>query len=216
MAARKVFIIGDADRMVSQEGADQAANAFLKLLEEPPADTTIILTTSEPGALLPTIRSRVVMVRVAPISEAEVGEFLADPNVANQLDLGDQSSAELVRIAGGAPGRLIGADAWRSALDEAKKLLDAAAALDRGPAMRLAMSQGSGGARGKFSDTLDALTVLLHERARLAATRGEARSAVGAAKAVDAVEETKELAGGNVNPALLTSSLLRRLAPLVR
>jgi DNA polymerase-3 subunit delta' len=59
MARRKVFIIGDAERMVSQEGSDQAANAFLKLLEEPPADTTVILTSSEPGALLPTVRSRV-------------------------------------------------------------------------------------------------------------------------------------------------------------
>ena len=60
IAKRKVIVVGDAERMVPQEGADQAANAFLKLLEEPPADTTIILTSSEPGSLLPTIRSRVV------------------------------------------------------------------------------------------------------------------------------------------------------------
>ena len=38
--------------------------------------------------------------------------------------------------------------------------------------MRVALSQGASGARGKFSDTLDALTVLLHERARSAAARG--------------------------------------------
>ena len=62
--ARKVIVIGNAERMVPQEGADAAANAFLKLLEEPPADVTIILTSSAPGALLPTIRSRVVAVRV--------------------------------------------------------------------------------------------------------------------------------------------------------
>jgi DNA polymerase-3 subunit delta' len=52
--------------MVPQEGADAAANAFLKLLEEPPADTTLILTSSEPGALLPTIRSRVVALACGP------------------------------------------------------------------------------------------------------------------------------------------------------
>ena len=86
MARRKVFVIGDAERMVAQEGSDQAANAFLKLLEEPPEDTTIILTSSEPGALLPTIRSRVVAVRVPPLSGAEVSAFLADPVVAKQLD----------------------------------------------------------------------------------------------------------------------------------
>ena len=68
MGQRKVFVIGDAERMVAQEGSDQAANAFLKLLEEPPSNTMIILTSSEPGALLPTIRSRVVAVRVAPLS----------------------------------------------------------------------------------------------------------------------------------------------------
>src|SRR6266516_4466624 len=45
LAARKAFVIGDAERMVSQEGSDQAANAFLKLLEEPPADTTVVLTS---------------------------------------------------------------------------------------------------------------------------------------------------------------------------
>jgi DNA polymerase-3 subunit delta' len=36
MGHRKVFIVGDAERMIAQEGSDQAANAFLKLLEEPP------------------------------------------------------------------------------------------------------------------------------------------------------------------------------------
>ena len=50
---RKVFMIGDAERMVPQEGSEQAANAFLKLLEVPPADTTIILTSSERMNLSP-------------------------------------------------------------------------------------------------------------------------------------------------------------------
>ena len=47
MARRKVFVIGDAERMVPQEGSEFAANAILKLLEEPPTDTHIILTSSE-------------------------------------------------------------------------------------------------------------------------------------------------------------------------
>ncbi len=216
MGRRKIFVVGDADRMVAQEGADYAANAFLKLLEEPPANTTLILTSSEPGALLPTIRSRVVMHRVAPLADAEVRQFLGDPTVANQLDLGAQSVDEVVRLAAGAPGRLIGAGAWQAALGAAKKILAAADTHERGPAMRLAFAQSAAGARGKFSDTLDALTVLLHERARAAASRGESAAAAGAAKAVDAVEQIKEMAGGNINPQLLTSSLLRRLAPLIR
>jgi len=82
--------------------------------------------------------------------------------------------------------------------------------------MRVAFGQSPGGARGKFSDMLDALTLLLRERAQVAAARGEARAAAGAASAVETVEQIKEMASGNVNPQLLTASLLRRLQPLVR
>src|SRR5918999_492639 len=74
LARRKAFVVGDAERMVPQEGSDQAANAFLKLLEEPPADTTLILTSSEPGALLPTIRSRVVAIRVPALPDRSIRE----------------------------------------------------------------------------------------------------------------------------------------------
>jgi len=217
MGRRKVFVVGDADRMVAQEGTEQAANAFLKLLEEPPADTTIILTSSEPGALLPTIRSRVVSVRVAPLSTDEVRAFLADPTVADQLDLGSAApTEELVALAGGAPGRLIGREAWEAALGQARRILDAASSSDRGARMRVALAQGGFGARGKFSDTLDALTLLLHERVRSATMRGNSTEASGAARAVAAVEETKELASGNVNPQLLTASLLHHLGTLAR
>lgn len=213
MGHRKIFIIGDADRMVAQEGTEQAANAFLKLLEEPPSNTTLILTSSEPGALLPTIRSRVVSVRVPPLSDDEVRAFLADPIVANQLDLGSEARTnELVGLAGGAPGRLIGREAWEAALAQARRILDAAAAPDGGTRMRVALAQGGSGARGKFSDTLDALTMLLHERSRSAVAHGREAEASHAARAVAAVEETKELASGNVNPQLLTASLLHQLA----
>jgi DNA polymerase-3 subunit delta' len=53
VADRKVAIIHEADRMNSA-----AANIFLKTLEEPPANTTLLLLTTHPYALLPTIRSR--------------------------------------------------------------------------------------------------------------------------------------------------------------
>ena len=217
MGRRKVFVIGDAERMVAQEGSDQAANAFLKLLEEPPSNTMIILTSSEPGALLPTIRSRVVAVRVAPLSLEDVRAFLADPTVASRLDLGESDATnELLELAGGAPGRLIARDAWTAALGQARKLLDAATSPDRGTRMRAALAQGSSGARGRFSDTLDALTVLVHERTRAAARKTDDDAALGAAKAMDAIEKAKELASGNVSPQLVTASLLREIAPLVR
>jgi DNA polymerase III subunit delta' len=216
MGRRKVFVIGDAERMVAQEGSDQAANAFLKLLEEPSAATTIILTSSEPGALLPTIRSRAVSVRVAPLTEPEVRAFLADNVVANQLDVSDETPAELVRLAAGAPGKLVAREGWEAAFTQARRLLEAARSLDRGTRMRAALGQGASGARGKFSDTLEALTVLLHDRSADAARRGDNGEAAGAARAIEAIEAAKERADGNVNPQLVTAALLRQIAPLVR
>jgi DNA polymerase-3 subunit delta' len=216
MGRRKVFVIGDAERMVSQEGADQAANAFLKLLEEPLADTTIVLTSSEPGALLPTIRSRVVALRVAPLAEPEVREFLADPRVADRLDLpAGPELDELVRLAGGAAGRLIDRESWLNAMRHANRIVDAATSADRGRQMRVALGAGATGARGKFSDSLEALTVVLHDRARAAAERGDISRARGAARAVEVVEEAKEMVSRNVSPQLLTASLLRQIAGLV-
>ena len=58
VAARKVAILHEVDRMHLT-----AANVFLKTLEEPPAHTTLLLLTTRPYALLPTIRSRVLHFR---------------------------------------------------------------------------------------------------------------------------------------------------------
>lgn len=57
LARRKVGIILDADRL-----QPQAANAFLKTLEEPPPGSFLILTTSNPAAVLPTIVSRCISI----------------------------------------------------------------------------------------------------------------------------------------------------------
>lgn len=58
VAPRKVAILHEVERMNVT-----AANVFLKTLEEPPANTTLLLLTTKPYALLPTIRSRVLHFR---------------------------------------------------------------------------------------------------------------------------------------------------------
>lgn len=216
IAKRKVYIIGDAERMVSQTGSDQAANAFLKLLEEPPQDTFIILTSSEAGALLPTIKSRVVSLRVSPLTNAEVREFLAHATVGAVLkkEHSGMSESELMSLASGAPGRLFGQDAWEAAASNARALLEAASSGDDARMFRAAFVQGTSKARGKFSDTLDVLTVLLHDKARDEAAVSP-RTARGAAVAIEAVERAKELAENNANPELVTASLLREISPLL-
>jgi DNA polymerase-3 subunit delta' len=216
LARRKVFVVGDADRMVPQEGAEQAANAFLKLLEEPSAHTTLILTSSEPGALLPTIRSRLVAIRVAPLPEASVRRFLAEPAVAAALaETGAPASQdERVRLAQGAPGALLSAGGLREALEQAGRLLAAAARRDSADWVRLSFVQGSSRARGSFAQMLDALTVLLNQRVRAAVRERDPRAA-DTARALEVVERAKTMATGNVNPQLVTAALMRQLGSLI-
>lgn len=69
-AARKVYILRQADSMNFN-----AQNAFLKLLEEPPQSATFLLAVVNPGALLPTVRSRCELLRenAAEAAESEEG-----------------------------------------------------------------------------------------------------------------------------------------------
>lgn len=218
MAKRKVFVIGDAERMVSQEGADQAANAFLKLLEEPSEKTTIILTSSEAGALLPTIRSRTVTVRVPLLTDAAVREFLGDPVASAALDKSGspKSVNERAQLAAGAPGTLFGGEARGKAMASARKLIDAATAEKASVRYAAALGVGAAGARGTFTDILDSLFIILGERMRAALHDGNQDRAVAASRAADAVGQAKIRASGNVNPQLITSNLLRELSAALR
>jgi DNA polymerase-3 subunit delta' len=67
----RVFLIDEADKL-----NEPSANALLKTLEEPPRTSHIILITSRPAMLLPTILSRCQMVRFSPLSVAEIEEYL--------------------------------------------------------------------------------------------------------------------------------------------
>jgi DNA polymerase III subunit delta' len=217
LAARKIYILGDAERMVLNEGAEDAAGAFLKLLEEPPPRATLILTSSEPGALVPTIRSRLVAVRVPALGAAEASAVLAEPAMRDAIASagGPASADEQLRVAAGAPGVLLGGAEWGEALVRARRILDAATGQDRREQMKTALMQGSSKARGAFSSALDALTTLLHERVRAATDRGNEAGAAAAARALDEVELAKERAAGNVNPQLVTIELVRQLGGLL-
>jgi DNA polymerase-3 subunit delta' len=213
MARRTVFVVGDAERLVPQEGADQAANAFLKLLEEPPPGVTLILTSSEPGALLPTIRSRVVAVRLPTLPRPDMEAFLADAVVARKLSR--TPTDDLLTRANGAPGALFAGDSMSAAFTNARVILEAAIAPRSadGTATRIktAARQGVSGARGAFSDTLDALTQLLHARTQQLVMAGREIEARRTASGLPIVEAAKAKAQNNVSPNLLTAALLRDL-----
>jgi len=71
MGRKKVYLIDEADRMNAE-----AANCFLKTLEEPPADSFLILITSRPFSLLPTIVSRCQRLRFQPLTSTQIEQYL--------------------------------------------------------------------------------------------------------------------------------------------
>lgn len=70
-AERKVAVIDDGDLFTTA-----AQNSLLKVLEEPPGETVIIVIASHPGSLLATIRSRCQVIRMQPLPIAEVARIL--------------------------------------------------------------------------------------------------------------------------------------------
>ncbi|MGH7713456.1 MAG: hypothetical protein ACREOG_19370 [Gemmatimonadaceae bacterium] len=218
IARRKVIIVGGAERMVSQLGSEQAANAFLKLLEEPPNDTWIILTSSAPGDLLPTIRSRVSPIRVRQLTAAEARALVTHEAFAKALaGAGVKGSTDtIVTRAAGAPGTILGTENDAANRARAAAIVDAATTSDPARRHLVAMQQGVWGARGGFSDVLDAITVQLHQSAREAVLAGDAGRAARFARAVEIVEDAKETTLTNVNPSLVTADLVDRLAQSLR
>lgn len=94
----RVYIFSEADFM------KEAANSLLKILEEPPDFATIFLLTDNPSALLPTIRSRCMHMRLAPLSSPEVEDYLAE--VRPEWKARERSL--VARLCGGALGRARG------------------------------------------------------------------------------------------------------------
>src|SRR5260370_10441101 len=99
--AARVFIVEDADSM-----NDQAANALLKTLEEPPPTSHLILTTSNPTALLPTIRSRCQSIRFAPLPAEAMEEFLIRKKKLPSADAGLLERTALGSLGRDLPGRV--------------------------------------------------------------------------------------------------------------
>ncbi len=219
---RRVFIIGEADRLVPQESSPEAANAMLKLLEEPPPGMVILLTTVDARRVLPTIRSRAVPIRLHRLSDDEVRGFLREHT---EPRWNEERIEERVALAGGSIGQALSqgdeaGKAYRSA-----ELLLAAVIEGRGAALERALGQTAYAARGEFAAMLDALADTLGEAAR--GTMGQPvrravpepllrhRSPGPLLQAMEKVAEAREAAAGNVNPQVLLAVLGEDLAEVL-
>ena len=143
---------------------------------------------------------------------------MADPVVAESLAKADLPKSERDRLllAQGAPGALLSTTVQKSAIDEARRFIDAATSGNRADILKVAFVQGHSGARAGYSDTLDALTLALYDRMKSSTERNDPRVASSASRAIDLVEEAKRLADANVSPLLISAKLLTDLAAVLR
>ncbi|CAM3293363.1 DNA polymerase III subunit delta' [Paracoccus nototheniae] len=148
---RRVAIIDAADDMNTA-----AANALLKVLEEPPRDALILLIAHQPAGLLPTIRSRCRTLRLSPLAPRQMAGILADLGIDEDAEalaaLSDGSVGEALRLAG------------QGGLDRYQDLVDLFATLprmDRLAASRFA--EAAAGRAGAGGDPFD-LTITVLDR----------------------------------------------------
>jgi DNA polymerase III subunit delta' len=100
-SARRAFTI-----FTSSSFMKEAANSLLKVLEEPPERTSLILLTENPHELLPTIRSRAVLYRLGALPATAIESLLAE----RRPELKAQQRALAARLAEGAVGRALTLD----------------------------------------------------------------------------------------------------------
>lgn len=122
----RVVVVDEAETM-----SRSAANAILKVLEEPPPRALLLLVANNPGALLPTIRSRCRRLQLAPLPEDAIDAYLA----RHAPDLAPAERTGIARLAEGSIGRAVtlvqenGLDLYRTLFDLLRELpaLDIAA-----------------------------------------------------------------------------------------
>ena len=157
-------------RVVVIDGAEHmnrnAANAVLKMLEEPPPRAVLLLTCAAPGRLLPTIRSRCRRLALAPLSPAEMDAALAEYLPATP----PAERTHLAELAAGSPGRalLLAEDKGLQLAALAAEVLDNVPGLPKLRAFAIAEQLG-GRAEDRFTPFMTLLRDALADTVRRAA-----------------------------------------------
>jgi len=181
-AGARVFVVDDAHAMT-----EQAQNALLKGLEEPPATSHIMLVSAAPQGLLPTIRSRCQTLRLGPLPASAVASYLRE-----QAGLGPEEARLRASLAGGSLGAALAfeSDAYRRLREELLGLLEGLAGGAKGALDRMEAAE-----RLEQSEDLTlALTALRSLLRDLVALR--AGAAAGALLNADVAHRLAGLAGG--------------------
>jgi DNA polymerase III subunit delta' len=160
---RRVAIIDAADEMNTG-----AANALLKLLEEPPAEVTFLVISHQPHRLLPTIRSRCRELRLSPLAPQDLSDALtlaggavAPEQVQALAELGGGSVGEAFRLT-----NLDGLQTYQTVV----ALMATLPQMDRQRAIALADSASGKGNEARFDLILTLVDLFLARLARMGAS----------------------------------------------
>jgi len=151
----RVFLIDEADKL-----NDASANALLKVLEEPPKTSHLILITARPAMLLPTILSRCQMIRFSPLTPDEIARYL----IKNDIDA--KTARLRARAAGGSMGRALSGDlvTFTSQRKAMLKVLNALVLSDdRAQLLRSAEQLNEAQYKDEFEERLDVLETLIRD-----------------------------------------------------
>jgi DNA polymerase-3 subunit delta' len=152
----RFFLVEDAEKL-----NDNSANALLKILEEPPPTSHLILITSRPAMLLPTIRSRCQVIRFSPLSPEEIEQYLTKNRLA------EKGTARLrARAASGSIARALSGDI-DSFTEQRKAMLTVLNALaatpDQVQLLRAAEELNEAQYKDEFEQRLDVLETLIRD-----------------------------------------------------
>jgi DNA polymerase-3 subunit delta' len=152
----RVFLIDEADKL-----NDASANALLKVLEEPPPTSHLILITARPAMLLPTILSRCQMIRFAPLTPDEI-----ETHLAKNTSLDKKTARLRARAAGGSMGRALAGDlvTFTSQRKAMLKVLNALViSNNRAELLRSAEQLNEAQYKEEFEERLDVLETLIRD-----------------------------------------------------
>jgi len=194
---RRAIIIEHAEAMTTE-----AQNAFLKVLEEPPADTVILLTAPNQRAVLPTILSRVQLLTVHPPLEADIRNHFAAASSS------EASVTQAYFLSGGLPGlmhALLAADDTHPLI---KGVETAKSILQKTTFERLALVETLSKQKEDAIQTVSALQHIAQTALQQAAKRREAAKITQWQHILKVATAARTAFDQSANPKLILSNMM--------
>lgn len=203
----KIVLIQNMERM-----KNETANTFLKTLEDPPERVVFLLTTSLLNEILPTIISRVRLLKFHPLKADELKEYIlkSDPFADEAV------VSSVIEFAGGKPGKVIEYMGDAAKLSERKKLFGELSGLFLKADMTESLTYIAKFVKdakededsSAITDFLDAFMAVLRKEMLGASKTGNERTMERAAKGLKEAQQARGLLKNHINTKLLLENLM--------